>query len=74
MQEKIIKDIDAGIENLRAVKTLIDKIYYDAEYHAFFHRPILSTLDTAIDFLITNFELMKRRFLLNERPVRKGKE
>lgn len=58
---KVITDCTTHIDRLVELKTWLSTLYYDAEFGAFYHRPILSLLIAGADYLVENLSQMKAR-------------
>lgn len=60
-QPKILYDLREHIKNLDAMKTWIDRVYYDPEFSTVFNRPVLSMLIQAAAFLRDNLNLLETK-------------
>ena len=62
MDQKIIDDLQDGQSKVDAVKSLLNKLYYDQEFSTLFTRPVLSMMIAGCDYLITNLGLLAEKY------------
>lgn len=62
-QDIFITDAQHHISNLRDLSNWIHTVYYADSLSAFFNRPVVSMLETAVTFLIDNLSWLCERYL-----------
>ncbi|GAG77220.1 unnamed protein product [marine sediment metagenome] len=63
MAEEVVRDFDANMVKAEEIKVFLRRLYYDPEFSTLFNRPVLTMLITATDYLHSNLNVLKVKYL-----------
>lgn len=62
MDQKVIDDVSEAAESVEKVKSLLNALYYNAEFATFSTRPVISMLVTACSYLTANLKILANKY------------
>lgn len=63
MDDQLVKDFDKYVRQIDDIRSWLEKLYYDSEFASIFNRPVLSMLMTGCEYLSSNLNQLKIRYL-----------
>lgn len=62
VDQKVIDDVTEAAQSVEKVKSLLNALYYNADFATFSTRPVISMLVTACDYLAANLKILANKY------------